>query len=430
VSAAARGASATAARTAQPASRLAFALTLLFVTVEYLRPQDWIGALARAPVAVAVAVPLLVCVAQSLRAGVLREPLVVVIGLLAAFSLAWTPFATNRFWAFETFKFLVLEGLAVVAIASFVDRPGRLRALLALLGVGFVVQALWALGHEGRGLTTHFGDENDLALGMNVALPFAVFGAFALRSRVARALLVVASGLFVAGVVTSDSRGGLVGLAATTGAVLVFARRRLAIGAALAAGVALLVALAPDSYWAEMRTMFDSNDATRTERIRHWEEAKAVWRDNALLGVGPGNVPWVIGHYENYDTKLTHSLAGRAVHSLYWTLLAEFGLAGVLLYGAFVVLLVRRCLAMARAPDPPGVYAHAWARAIPCSLVAWLASGLFLSVLYYPHLYFLAALALAIGALQAPAAARGEPADAAGRAPGRAWATPLRVASP
>lgn len=402
---------------------IAFALTMGFVFVDYLRPQDWIGPLRTAPVAVVAAIPLLVCLVQRARARTLLDPGVVVLALLVAFCLAWTPFATNRFWSFQIFKFLALETLAVVAIASFVDRPARLAVLLAVLLVGFGAQALWALGHEGRGLTSHFGDENDLALGMNVALPFAVFGAFSMRRVWQRLLLLVVAGLFVAAVVVSDSRGGLVGLAATAGALLLFARRRLLTGGALAAGVLLLLAFAPAAYWTEMRTMFDSHDATREERVRAWEQARAVWRDNPVFGVGPGNVAWVVDRYETYDTRLTHSLGGRAVHSLYFELLADLGLAGIALYGSLAVLLLLRCRTIARGPDV--AHAHAWARAAPCSLVALLASGLFLSVLYYPHLYLLVALTLAIPSLQAFA---GDPAAAA---PARhAWATPLRVATP
>jgi len=404
------------------APAIAFALTMLFVVVDYLRPQDWIAPLRHAPVAVVAAIPLGLCILQRVRASTLRDPLVVILLLLTAFCLAWTPFATNNFHAFEMFKLLALETLAVVAIASFVDRPRRLALLLGLLLIGFGAQAIWALGHEGRGLTTHFGDENDLALGMNVALPFAVFGAFAVRARWLRLLLLATAVLFVVAVVVSDSRGGLVGLAGTGGAMLLFARRRVRIGLALAGAVALLLALAPASYWTEMRTMFDSHDATREERLRSWEQARAVWRDNPVLGVGPGNVAWVIARYESYDTRLTHSLGGRAVHSLYFELLADLGLVGAALYGSLAVLLLVRCAAIARGRDV--MHAHAWARAIPCSLIACLTTGIFLSVLYYPHLYLMVALTLAIPRLQevtgaAPAASARRP-----------WATPLRVAMP
>jgi O-antigen ligase len=203
--------------------------------------------------------------------------------------------------------------------------------------------------------------------------------------------------------------------------MLGFARRRFLFGLALAVGAALLVAFAPAPYWADMKTMFDSQDVTRQERIRSWEQAQAAWRDNPVLGVGPGNVPWVLARYEKFDTRVSHSLGGRAVHSLYLTILAEFGLVGVVLYGAAVVLLVARCVGIVRGPELPGLHAESCARAIICSLVAWLVGGAFLSVLYYPHLYFLIALAIATRGLQAGA---GVPDIAARRRP---WATRLAL---
>jgi probable O-glycosylation ligase (exosortase A-associated) len=424
VSAAARGARApaqalpSAAVSAVPG--VAVALTLLFTLVEYMRPQDWIGPLRTLPVGTAAAIPLLGCLALWARPGRLREPELLLLGAITAFCAAWVPFAVNGFHAFETFKFLALELLAAVAIVAFLDSPARLGGLLLLLFAGFLAQGLYALASGGRGFTAHFGDENDLALGMNVALPFVVFGAFAARALWLRVSLFAASGVFVAAVVASASRGGLVTLAATSAAMFALARRRLATGLALAAGIALLAGLAPDAYWADMRTMFDRGDSTRAERIRHWEQAQVMWRDNPIFGVAPGNLPWVASRYETYDTTLTHSLAGRVAHSLYFTVLAEFGLVGVALYGGLALLLARRCLRLARAaPGDPRV--QAFARAIACSLAAWLVGGLFLSVLYYPHLYFLTAIALSLSRQAA-----GAPAVAP--EPRRPWATPLSVA--
>jgi len=402
------------------AGGLGFAATLLFVFFEYLRPQDWIGPLAEAPLHTLAAIPLLALVLAALRLHTLRDPLIWIAGGLVAFSALWTPFASNRFWAFETFKFLALALLTILAMATFVDRPSRLRALLALLLVAFTVQGAWALGHGGTGLTTHFGDENDLALGMNVALPFTVFGAFAARRLWPRAVLLAASGVLGAAVVASASRGGIVALGATALAMLGFARRRVLIAGALAAGAVALIALAPADYWADMNTMFDRQDATRVERIRSWEQAQAAWVDNPVFGVGPGNIPWVIARYESFDTRITNSLGGRAVHSLYLTVLAEFGLVGVALYGAAIAFLLARCVAIARGPEVPGAQVHAWARAIACSTVAWLVGGVFLSVLYYPHLYVLIGLAIATHELQQRAGALAAPPPAR-----RPWATPL-----
>ncbi|RIL01401.1 MAG: hypothetical protein DCC71_17840, partial [Proteobacteria bacterium] len=398
--------------------RIAFAAVLAVTALEFVRPQDWIAPLARAPFGIASALLLLVLLLLWGRRDLLRDPIVRVLGVLPVVALAWTPFATNRFWAFQSFKILLIDWITVLALASFVDRPARLRALLGLLLAAFAAHGLYAIGHAGKGYNAWFADENDLAAGMCAALPFAVFALVAARGAWLRLATAAGALVLVAGVVASASRGGLVALVATGGAMLVFAKRRLAIAAAVAAAALLLALLAPPAYWADMQTMFDPADETRASRIQFWGHALAIWLDHPILGVGPGNAPWVIGAYESFDTQVGASAAGRAVHSIYFTLLPEWGLVGVALYGALGALFVARCVRLLRAPRTPELHAQTWARALLCSAAACAAAGVFLSLLYYPHLYFLLGLALALEACSAAASpAPGATAPARRRGP-------------
>ena len=170
------------------ARRLGFPLLLAFVVVDYLRPQDSIGALVGKPVAIVAVLPVAACLLASLRRPVLRDPVSLAMAAIVAFAAAWVPFATNNFWAFQAFKFLLVAWITMLAIATFVDRPGRLHKLLALLLAVFAVQALSALRTGGHGTNGYFGDENDLALGLNAAIPFAVMSLRVPRGSVARAL--------------------------------------------------------------------------------------------------------------------------------------------------------------------------------------------------------------------------------------------------
>jgi O-antigen ligase len=371
---------------------------------------------------VLAAAPLALCLVTRLPRRVFSDPIVVAHLALLALAAAWIPFATNNFWAFETWKNLALYLLVLLAFSSFVVTPARVRGTLVVLLGLFSAHAVWGLTHGGRGMNALLADENDFALAMSVALPFALLGIFAVRGWPTRILLVLASALFVAGVVTSRSRGGLVALAACSLAMVLMSRRRLLMGTLIAIGIALLAGLISREYWAEMQTMFDPADATREERIRHWEEAWRVWLDNPLVGVGPGNVPWVVGRYEVYDEAVSNSLAGRSVHSLYFTLLADLGLAGVILYGALAVRSWRRFRGVLRAPQPVrGLRPDLWMRAVVCSLVACLAGGLFLSTLYYPYLYYLIALGVTLAAL------RPQGLEEPARLP-TPWARPLHAA--
>lgn len=407
-------------------SRVAFFLTTAFVAIAYLRPQDWIGGLSRAPVAIAVALPLAVCLAIWARPAEARKLDVAALALTTLFAAIWVPFATNGFHAFESFKFLALEMLGVIAIGSFVDSAARLRTLLVVFLGSLGAQAAFALGHQGRGFTSYFGDENDLALGMNMALPFAVFGAFSARRGWVRLSLLGLSALYVAAVIVSGSRGGLVALVATSGAMLVLSRRRLLTISTLVVGVGFLAVLVPQTYWEEMKTIADGSDPTRNERLRQWSLSTDIWADNPVFGVGPGNVPWVVTQYESYDTQVTRSMAGRAVHSLYFTILAELGLCGVALYGGLITGLLTRCRTLGRVTNRLEVDSSAFGRAIACSIVAWLTGGLFLSVLYYSQFYCVVGIALAVSEIHRRSAGASEAVSVAPRS----WAKPLEPITP
>jgi O-antigen ligase len=122
--------------------------------------------------------------------------------------------------------------------------------------------------------------------------------------------------------------------------------------------------------------------------------------DNPILGVGPGNIPWTIGQYEVVDDVVERSLAGRAVHSLYYTLLAELGLFGIFVYGWLTVVLVGACRNVMREPPDPNMRLDLYARAVIASGAACLVSGAFISVLYYPHLYFLLGIGVTLWRLR------------------------------
>jgi O-antigen ligase len=400
-------------------ARFGFPVLLAFVVVDYLRPQDWIGPLEEQPIALIAAIPLALCLLGTLQRNTVRDPVAIAMASIVLFSAAWVPFATNNFWAFQAFKFLIVSWIMMLAVATFVDRPARLRVLLAVLLAIFSIEAISALRSGGHGNNTYFGDENDLALGLNIALPFAVLGIGSARGLAARLALLAASALLIAGVVASSSRGGLVGLAAAAGAIALVSRRRLVVLFGLLAAVAALAWLAPAAYWADMGTMFDPADATRGERVHQWNDARRIWRDNPWLGVGPGNVPWVMAAYETFDDLAARSMAGRAVHSVYFTVLPEYGLFGTSLFVLLLGATAAHCAAVIRRRSEPASDADPWARAILASAATCLAGGAFISVLLFPHLYYLAGLSMAVRSIGLRAT------DRAPSERGAAWATPL-----
>lgn len=402
-------------------------LTLAYAALEYGRPQDAIPGLEYARLSLLVSALLAGCVFQWSRRVPWFHPQLAIYAVLLSFMTAWVPFATNNFWAFKTTWVLIQTFLFTVSLATFIDTQKRLRDFSLLWVASGLFQAIWGTLHAGRGTGYFNGDENDFALTMCMILPFALMPWGHLERLWQKLLCALGALACVVGVVASNSRGGFVGLLATCGLMVLMHPKRLRFFAfgALAAG--LFFVLAGPAYWAEMATIFDQG-GTREDRTELWEIAWAAYVDNPIFGVGPGNINWVIQDYQEFDPE-GKSNNGRAVHSFYFTLLSELGTLGALLFLALLLTNARDLWSVIRARGRSlGPPLDGYARAAVCSIVAFLACGAFLTVNWYPHLYFLTGLTVALArAIRQPGAqpAR-EPLPAI---PAPAVALPLEEAS-
>jgi O-antigen ligase len=279
--------------------------------------------------------------------------------------------------------------------------------------------SLWALRTRGVGVGDFLGDENDLSLAMSMALPYPIFmlsmsGSTARWKLIFRATIAV----IVVVIIISFSRGGFLGLIAVATSVWLFSKNKLrnlliTLATVLLAG-ALIVKVLPVGYTARLNSINDPTSSTRVERLQSWELGWIMWKHNPILGVGVDQFPWNAARYERMtsywiDEEHSTSLAGREAHSLYFSLLAEMGLAGVTVFLCLLIGIVRTLANVIRAgsklakisPESQSKQtleeqqrasdAALLAKAILCSLTGFLVSGAFISVAYYPHIWLIAA---------------------------------------
>ena len=135
-----------------------------------------------------------------------------------------------------------------------------------------------------------------------------------------------------------------------------------------------------------------------------------MFLDHTIIGVGQGNFPWVVGEYEppNIGTYW-HSHAGRICHSLYFTLIPELGLVGILLFSGMLyysykdlkwILKKEREFLLKQNQSEEIIQQLHKIRfiifGITGAMLGYLVSGAFLSVLYYPHFWLLISLCVAL----------------------------------
>lgn len=399
---------------AQTESNVGFYLVLVALMFEFGRPQDFLPPLKIVPFPSLIDAILALTVLLSGRASLANLQTKLWIGLLS-FMAMWVPFANNNFHALMTFKDMTLYFFFYLGIVTFVDSTSRMHKLILMwLGVHAVL-AINGILHQGRGVGGWLGDENDFGMEMNVAIPVAFFMQQAARNQRSKFLYMVLLGLFVMSVVATSSRGAFLGLLGVGAYCWFYSPRKilsLIVGLCL---VGLVLVAAPEEYWDRINSITDDStmeSGTAGQRMFTWGIGWEMFLANPVFGVGQGNFPWTIGEYMGGRTWQTKSLAGRQAHSLYFTLMPELGLVGIMIFGTMIVLNYRdtrvRQLVSSGLPamkrrreneqvnDPEFTRASLFGNAILGGLLGYLITSAFISTLYYPTFWILMGLAVAL----------------------------------
>ena len=393
---------------------LPFWLTVLYLAFEYGRPQNSLPALGYLHLPGVVTVSLGLALLTSGRvdlSNIQTKLFMVFLGLIAAL----VPFAVNNFVAFYTTIGMMLLFVAYLAIVNFVDSFEKFQVMInTWVGIHLYL-AISSIIKKGTGIGGFLADENDFALALNMIIPFSFFLALEAKTQSKRIWFLVITGIFVVSDAATSSRGGFIGLVAVGLYCWFRSPRKLMSAMAVLLLIFTILQFAPQGYWDRMNTITTDTDdpnGTGQDRLYSWKAAWKMFLDYPILGVGPENFPWNFSDYEPpggfggtaTDTGRLHG--GRAAHSLYFTLIPELGIVGIILY-AWMVLSSLRDLRLIRKrirEKPQQLEEDKYFRervryltlALGGSLPGFLVSGTFLSVLYYPNFWIWMALVVAL----------------------------------
>jgi O-Antigen ligase len=319
--------------------------------------------------------------------------------------------ATNTYDAvFAAYGMFTLLGCVCIALILFIDTIQKIQRLVNVLLLIFFYIAVYAITHAGFGPAGSVGgqDENYVAAAMNLAIPLAAFSFFVERIKWKKILFAGLVCAYIMAIVVGLSRGGFVGLvAAFAFSVLKSPKKSLAIVAALVFGGFLFV-VAGSSYWEEMSTIQNTDEGTADLRFEFWTIAVREFLAYPITGVGGSNFPWQMPNFQSVDQVEHWGRKVKAeVHSTFFQLLAEMGLAGCAVFG-FILFRTygdyRRIdrIAQAALQQPDSLHsddlkwAQAYSRGLMGGLVGYLVSVMFLSALYYSHIWIGVSLMAAI----------------------------------
>jgi O-antigen ligase len=385
------------------AARSAFVALVAFIVVLFTRPADFLPALAVLQPAKMLALGSLGVFALSkvLRrdvgfARLAYNPWMAAL-TFAVFASGFIGTSPSESLAQATDVFVKIVILYVL-ITNLVDSERRARALqlsISMLCAGLGGYALWAkvsgnatVEGSRAALVGLLGDPNDLALTILMATPF-LFTA-TLESRGAKRVFFGTSAfLALGGVVSTLSRGGLLGLFSATYLLLrSYGVSRTKIGVALMVAAVPVVAASGLTERASGAVGGDEIDESAQGRLDAWKAGGRMVMRRPVLGVGFGRFP------DNFDAYSSNPVFwGRhETHNSYIKAVSETGLLGFVPFMALIVLAVvdARRLEREGRPSPRGLGRALRLGMLP-NLAGFLVSAFFLSQCWGWFLYILVA---------------------------------------
>lgn len=386
----------------------AFWLLVAYYFMEYCRPQNsLIPALAVLRLSGIIGIALVVVILTKSKIGQLLKIKEIRYYLFfTAVLLVNIPFARNNYHAYDkTVTFLVFLFTAILPTIVILLKYNYFERFIRLFGLVFLVLALIVLRNGGRGAGSFTWDENDAAAVLCVGLSFTFYLSRLAPTKSRTFFWLIASGVIALSVLVTASRGGFLGLIAVAIIVLYFSGRLFkglmyGVLVAILSYGSLFFLPKGDYYRAEFASIFDKSDGTRNERFYSWGIAWIMFTHNPVLGVGANNYPYNVAHYEHlhpeYDDN-RKSLGGRWAHSLPFTIIAETGILGTLFYFLCFWRVSKICLKKGRHSASLGDGRESlYYQMILASLAGYMVCSLFITTLYYPVVWHLVAIFIAL----------------------------------
>ncbi|WP_376087613.1 putative O-glycosylation ligase, exosortase A system-associated [Roseomonas sp. CCTCC AB2023176] len=329
--------------------------------------------------------------------------------------------------------------IGLLLTASLLTTRHRLHAMiwLMVLALGYygVRGGLFTLA-TGGGYRVHgpeltmIADNNHVGAAMLVVLPLMNWLRVYAKHRIVRIGLAIAMGCTLFGILGTQSRGALVGLAAVACVFWLRSRHKMIGGAIMAAALVAGISFMPQKWADRMNTIgaYQADESAMT-RLELWGISLKLALDRPLVGAG------FRGPYTRSAVdRVEPGGPARAVHSIWFETLGEHGFptffawVGLTVAGLWYTFRLTR-LAKGR---PELAWAGDLGRMIQVSIVAYCTAGTFLSLAYWDFYWTLlivapAALAIAQRSTAAVTLPAGRSWGARLASPAPAWARTARA---
>jgi probable O-glycosylation ligase (exosortase A-associated) len=238
------------------------------------------------------------------------------------------------------------------------------------------------------------GDGNDFSLSLCITIPLCLFLFNNTDTVVKKILYLLFFVLLILAVIGTSSRGGSLSLVS----MLVYfgykSKSKLKYILFSTSIIVLVFVYAPPTYFNRLENVNNWQEASAQGRINAWKAAIEMAGDYPLLGVGAGLFP--IKYESDYQRGKIYKQK-KTAHSMYFLALGELGIPGMFFVLSFVIINFfknERIIRQMKHLDREAVSLEDISLIVylNASLVGFSVAAMFLSVLYYPHIFVLAGL--------------------------------------
>ena len=373
-----------------------FFITIIYIILDYGRIYQLIGIGFLRPLMITTLI--LICfILGSDKYGFAKSKQTSLLWMFALLLICYIPFSRNNYWAYITAKSQILYMPFIISLIICVSSIQRLTKFIIICVLLEIYVAFYAILNGGVGPGNYFADENDVALYINMWLPFCYFLLFTRRGLFQLIILILGLVVGILAIIVSFSRGGFVGLITIGFIAWLYSTKKLLTTIIFVIMIVGMFVMVDKAYWAEISTVTDLSENTAYERIESWKAAWRMFLDNPF-GVGGHNFEVRFPEYQGDNFE--RNMWGRVSHSLWFTLLSELGIIGVCIFFLLLYENVKDIFWLKRQnfesmPKVDQVFFHYLGIGFLTSLVGFFVTATFLSVLYYAHYWYMTALIVA-----------------------------------
>jgi len=260
-------------------------------------------------------------------------------------------------------------------------------------------------GHIIVGMQGSLGDNNKVALGLNMTIPLILYLMGESNNKNLKLILIGTAFLCVMAIIGTNSRGGFIGLLFMGGYFWWVNGKKISI--IFGASIILVVVLSvmPNSWFQRMDTIESADKvSTLTSRVTFWKINLLAAIDHPFVGLGfnatASKLVWQDYAHNldsiNFIIETPIPKKGFVAHSIYFEVLGNQGFVGLLLFLGILFLTIMRINNLKSKHYEKGSWQVNLLNAIKISILTFCVGGAALSAAYFELLYFLISIVICL----------------------------------